>query len=83
MSAEKSPVQDMTGPRLSTVAYAGDDSGDLPTFAVDLSAGGYSLVIDASDTHPEVNETVRTGIGGFRRSLQQELLDRFDRFLEG
>lgn len=39
---------------LRTVAYAGDDRGDLPAFATAQSLGGHSLVVDALDTAPEV-----------------------------
>ncbi|MFJ6003369.1 trehalose-phosphatase [Arthrobacter sp. NPDC092385] len=39
---------------LRTVAYAGDDLGDLPAFEAATAAGGYTLVIDGPDMAPEV-----------------------------
>lgn len=39
---------------LQTVAYAGDDLGDLPAFEAATAAGGYTLVIDGPDMSPEV-----------------------------
>lgn len=41
--------------RLQTVAYAGDDRGDLPAFDVATSAGGYTLVVDGPDMAPDVS----------------------------
>ncbi|KQO00787.1 hypothetical protein ASF21_10725 [Arthrobacter sp. Leaf234] len=41
---------------LQTVAYAGDDRGDLPAFEAATEAGGYTLVIDGPDIAPEVSE---------------------------
>lgn len=40
--------------RLLTVAYAGDDRGDLPAFETALSTGGHALVVDSRDAAPEV-----------------------------
>ena len=36
--------------KLGTIAYAGDDLGDLPAFAAAAAAGGYSLVVDGPET---------------------------------
>lgn len=41
---------------LHTVAYAGDDRGDLPAFEASIAAGGYTLVVDGPDMAPEVSE---------------------------
>ena len=41
---------------LQTVAYAGDDRGDLPAFKAATAARGYTLVIDGPDIAPEVGE---------------------------
>jgi trehalose 6-phosphate phosphatase len=40
---------------LQSVAYAGDDRGDLPAFEAAAAAGGYTLVIDSPDIAPEVS----------------------------
>lgn len=40
---------------LRTVAYAGDDRGDLPAFEAATAAGGHTLVVDGPDTAPEVS----------------------------
>ncbi|HXH34157.1 MAG TPA: trehalose-phosphatase [Plantibacter sp.] len=40
---------------LRTVAYAGDDRGDLPAFTAALTASGYALVVDAPDAAEEVS----------------------------
>lgn len=45
----------ITTKNLRTVAYAGDDRGDLPAFEAATAAGGYTLVIDGPDTAPEVS----------------------------
>ena len=39
---------------LRTVAYAGDDRGDLPAFRVALGAGGHALVVGGVEVAPEV-----------------------------
>jgi trehalose 6-phosphate phosphatase len=41
---------------LQSVAYAGDDRGDLPAFEAATNAGGYTLVVDGPDIAPEVSE---------------------------
>lgn len=41
---------------LQSVAYAGDDRGDLPAFEAAVAAGGYTLVIDSPDIAPEVSK---------------------------
>lgn len=59
---------------LRTVAYAGDDRGDLPAFAAAQSVGGHALVIGASDAAPEVTRVTGTHFRGpeqFRTWLQR------------
>lgn len=41
---------------LGTIAYAGDDRGDLPAFRVAIARGGSALVVDGDDTAPEVRD---------------------------
>ncbi|MGJ9426675.1 trehalose-phosphatase [Nesterenkonia halotolerans] len=41
---------------LQTIAYAGDDRGDLPAFETAAAAGGYTLVIEGPDMAPEVRD---------------------------
>ncbi|MCC3276223.1 trehalose-phosphatase [Arthrobacter sp. zg-Y20] len=40
---------------IQTVAYAGDDRGDMPAFEAATAAGGHALVIDGADMAPEVS----------------------------
>jgi trehalose 6-phosphate phosphatase len=59
---------------LQTVAYAGDDRGDLPAFEAATVAGGYTLVIDGPDIAPEVNRVSGAHFDGpekFQSWLQQ------------
>ncbi|MGK9148481.1 trehalose-phosphatase [Plantibacter flavus] len=49
---------------LRTVAYAGDDRGDLPAFEAALATGGYALVVEASDVAPEVSRVPGTHFHG-------------------
>jgi trehalose 6-phosphate phosphatase len=49
---------------LETVAYAGDDRGDLPAFLVATSAGGHSLVVGGSDMAPEVSKITGAHFNG-------------------
>lgn len=46
-------VSDTRG--LQTVAYAGDDLGDLPAFETAVALGGYTLVIEGPDMASEVS----------------------------
>jgi trehalose 6-phosphate phosphatase len=48
------------GNGLRTVAYAGDDRGDLPAFETVTAAGGYALVVDSADIAPEVSRVFGT-----------------------
>lgn len=60
--------------RLSTVAYAGDDRGDLPAFEAATAAGGYTLVVDGPDMAPEVSAVDGAHFDGpqdFRSWLRQ------------
>lgn len=41
---------------IQTVAYAGDDRGDLPAFEAATAAGGHALVVDAPDIAPDVRK---------------------------
>lgn len=59
---------------LRSVAYAGDDLGDLPAFDVALTAGGHALVVDGIDTAPEVGRVAGTHFdspAAFQSWLQQ------------
>lgn len=49
---------------LRTVAYAGDDRGDLPAFTVVTAAGGYALVVDGPDMAPEVSRITGSHFDG-------------------
>lgn len=40
---------------LQTVAYAGDDRGDVPAFEAATVTGGHTLVVDGPDMAPEVS----------------------------
>lgn len=64
---------------LGVVAYAGDDRGDLPAFAVASSTGGHPLVVDAADTAPEVLRVPGVHFDG--PAQFQEWLRRLDRAL--
>jgi len=47
----------MASEKLTTVAYAGDDLGDIPALLAVRAAGGYALVVDhGSETDPRLRE---------------------------
>jgi trehalose 6-phosphate phosphatase len=47
----------MAGEKLTTIAYAGDDLGDIPALLAVREAGGYALVVDhGSETDPRLLE---------------------------
>lgn len=50
--------------RLDVVAYAGDDRGDLPAFAVVTELGGHALVVHGPDVAPEVAAIAGTALDG-------------------
>lgn len=59
---------------LRTIAYAGDDRGDLPAFEAAIAADGYALVVDGPDIAPEVRRVPGTHFEspeGFQSWLQQ------------
>lgn len=49
---------------LQTVAYAGDDRGDLPAFDAATAAGGYTLVVDGPDMAPDVSSITGAHFNG-------------------
>lgn len=49
---------------LQTVAYAGDDRGDLPAFETAIAAGGYALVVDGPDMAPLVSSIIGAHFNG-------------------
>jgi trehalose 6-phosphate phosphatase len=65
--------------KLSTIAYAGDDLGDIPALLAVREAGGYALVVDhGSETDPrllELADQTCDGTAGFAVWLA-ELADR-------
>jgi trehalose 6-phosphate phosphatase len=47
----------MASEKLTTIAYAGDDLGDIPALLAVREAGGYALVVDhGSETDPRLRE---------------------------
>lgn len=59
---------------LQTVAYAGDDRGDLPAFDAATAGGGYALVIHGADIAPDVRKVSGAHFDGpeeFQSWLQQ------------
>ncbi|MGG7510385.1 trehalose-phosphatase [Plantibacter sp. YIM 135249] len=59
---------------LQTLAYAGDDRGDLPAFRVVIAANGHALVVDGPDMAPEVGSVPGVHFDGpdaFQGWLQQ------------
>jgi trehalose 6-phosphate phosphatase len=54
---------------LTTIAYAGDDIGDIPALRTAREAGGYALVVDhGSETNPQLltlADQIYAGTGGF------------------
>jgi trehalose 6-phosphate phosphatase len=49
---------------LETIAYAGDDRGDLPAFDVAATAGGHPLVVGGPDMALEVSRITGARFGG-------------------
>ena len=59
---------------LESVAYAGDDRGDVPAFEAAIAAGGHALVVEGADIAPEVRRIPGAHFGGpeeFRSWLQE------------
>jgi trehalose 6-phosphate phosphatase len=60
---------------LTTVAYAGDDVGDIPALRAVREAGGYALVVDhGHETHPlllELADQTYAGTDGFAAWLAE------------
>jgi trehalose 6-phosphate phosphatase len=67
---------------LQTLAYAGDDKGDLPALAAARDAGGHALVVDhGAETMPELRSMATetyAGVEGFAAWLA-DLAARLDR----
>jgi trehalose 6-phosphate phosphatase len=55
----------MASEKLTTVAYAGDDLGDIPALLAVRAAGGYALVVDhGSETDPRLLELADQAFDG-------------------
>jgi trehalose 6-phosphate phosphatase len=75
MDKGKALVRLLAAENLTTVAYAGDDVGDIPALRAVSEAGGYALVVDhGRETHPllpELADQTYAGTDSFAAWLEE------------